>query len=131
MKKLYEDCKVCGRKGGHMGGVPKEEKYQKPISNEEQFGDELDNIPKNIIDSFPSRIMPPTLTQLKNEMEKEFLWRIKENWFDMTIEESEKILLDFISSHLQKTYEAGRQSIIDEWKEEKDRFLQGFAYKKK
>lgn len=30
----------------------------------------------------------------------------------------------------EKEYKRGRQSVLDEWKEEKDKLLKGFSYKK-
>ena len=35
----------------------------------------------------------------------------------------------FLTTAMQRAYEAGRQSVLDEWKEEQRKFREGFAYR--
>ncbi|MEK6882656.1 MAG: hypothetical protein AABY22_23745 [Nanoarchaeota archaeon] len=67
--------------------------------------------------------------------ELDILW---EDWESMPGDNTDKLFdgvlefsLDFINSLLKKTYEEGRQSILDEWEEEQRKLTMGFSYKPK
>ena len=62
----------------------------------------------------------------EEEFDKKFGVHIEGQW---TNEELPAIKA-FIKSEKQKSYKEGKQSVLDKWRQEKEKLLQGFRYKK-
>ena len=96
------------------GGVPKEESHFNECPMNETFGNK----------DKPCTCMPPTLTQLKDEMEKEYAEQFPCKHHPSQCDgdcKGEEVF--FISSHLQKAYEAKGEEIkkmIDSLRKEFD-----------
>jgi len=47
----------------------------------------------------------------------------------MTAKQADELDNKAFTTAMQRAYEAGRQSVLDEWKEEQRKFREGFAYR--